>query len=158
MKIILITGVIATFLTLTISCKKESTKESQISVPNFLDCYHSQTRDSTFVANKLIGTWKWKEQSCMNSSRMAGDNNVVKVTFKSTGIFAITENSNVVTLGNWKIKMEGSNFWGIDSTLFELVIDEPNNFLNGVILLCGNQVLFSGSYADGCNTLFDKEE
>jgi len=149
MSIIMILSVIT-------SCKKEPQKESEISVYHFLECYNSQHLDSTSVTNKLIGTWDLKEQGCMDSYQSSATK-VVKATFDSAGIFVVTENSNVITLGHWKVKIIDNYYIGIDSTTFELDIDKQSNYLNGLILFCGNQVLFSASYHDGCNTLFGKE-
>lgn len=154
---------IATILLMTLSfltaCKKESEsgRTSQINVPKFQDCYNSHPHDSATVANQLIGTWDWQEQSCMNSYSAASPSKVVRATFNSSGLFAVTENSNVITLGNWKIKMFGNNFFGVDSTAFEFDITQPSGYLYGIIFICDNQLLLCGSYADGCNTLFTKE-
>ncbi len=141
------------------SCNKESEnrRTSEINVAKFQDCYISHLHDSATVANKLIGTWDWQEQTCMNSGSVISQNKVVKATFNSSGQFVVIENSNVITLGNWKLKMFGNNFFGVDSTAFELDINQPSGYLNGIIFICDNQLLLCSSYVDGCNTLFKKE-
>lgn len=156
---LLIITLLATILSFAISCRKENENisTSQINVPKFLDCYNSNLHDSTTVTNKLIGTWVWQEQSCFNNSSAASSSKVVKATFDSSGLFTVIENSNVITLGHWNINRIDNSGWGVDSNLFVLVIDKPSVYLNGLILLCGNQVLFSDSYVDGCNILFKKD-
>lgn len=153
-------GIFLIAVSLLTACRKEGEtgSTSQINVPKFEGCYNSHLHDSTTVANELIGTWDWQEQGCMNNSSAASPSNVVKATFNSSGFFAVTENSNVVALGSWKIKMFGNNFFGVDSTAFEFEISQPSEYLYGIILLCDNQLLLCGSYADGCNTLFTKEQ
>ena len=148
-----------TIFSLTISCRKEgdSVRTSQINVPKFQDCCNSHPHDSTTVTNKLIGTWDWQEQSCMNSSSAASAIKVVKATFSSSGIFSVIENASVISQGNWKVNMIGSNFFAVDSSALELYIDVPSSYIYGLIFLCDNQLLLCGSYADGCNTLFKKE-
>jgi hypothetical protein len=150
---------LAAILSFSTSCRKESEnrRTSEINVSNFQDCYNSHLHDSATVVNKLIGTWVWQEQSCMNSGSVTSQNKVVKATFNSSGQFVVIENSNVITLGNWTLKMFGNNFFEVDSTAFVFDINQPSGYLNGIIFICDNQLLLCGSYADGCNTLFKKE-
>lgn len=44
---------------LAFSCSKD--KLEQIDTPQLWDCYKSQNYDSTKLAGKLIGTWKWSK-------------------------------------------------------------------------------------------------
>jgi hypothetical protein len=149
----------AAILSFSTSCTKESEnkKTSEINIPKFQDCYTTHLHDSATVANKLIGTWDWQEQSCMNNSSVISPGKVVKATFNSSGQFVVIENSNVLTLGNWTLKMFGNNFFGVDSTAFEFDINQSSGYLNGIIFICDNQLLLCNSYADGCNTLYKKE-
>jgi hypothetical protein len=102
-------------LSFIVSCKKETEKISQINIPKFQDCYNSHPHDSATVANNLVGTWNWIEQSCMNSLTEASPSKVVKAIFTSTGIFTVIENASVISQGNWNVKIIGSNYFSVDS-------------------------------------------
>ena len=128
------------------SCDKKTT--NQIDTKQLWDCNASQNFDSTKLANSIIGNWKWTT----HSSEIGGTQNadkVVTVTFTADGTFAVSENSIIVTSGNWELKIKDSNIYGLD-------LDNPSIYLYGRILLCDNQVLFNSSYIDGSDNLFTR--
>jgi len=92
----------------------------------------------------------------MTGYQRAQMNHTISVTFTSSGTYTFIENSTV-TQGNWKIQMIGMNYFGVDSTLFETVIDKPIYYLSGLVLPCGNQLMLDDSYGDGCSNLFQKQ-
>lgn len=127
-----------------ISCKKDT-----LDINSFWQCHNSQNLDSSSISNKLAGSWTWAKQSCFWSGKTTNAKKNIKITFNLTGTFSVSENSNLITQGNWKLKIVDSNMWGLDLT-------SPNDYLYGRILFCDNQVLFNNSYIDGCDNLFLK--
>jgi len=154
MKNILTLGTLLISLSLLSACTEDGQTHPELITSDFHDCYNSKPWDSASMANQLVGSWKFIEQGCIVNSQVADE---VIVAFDSLGFFTVSEKSNVVTQGSWKLKMCDKNFNGVDSTMFELDLDKPSAYLFGVILPCENQVMFWESYTDGCNTFFEKE-
>ena len=129
---------------LTFSCSKD--KLVQIDTKQLWNCYKSQNYDSTKLASKLIGTWKWSKYY----AEIPGTNKANKDVFLNLtkeGAFTVTENSVVITQGNWNLRV-------VDFENFELDLNKPSTYFYGRILLCENQVLFNNSYIDGSDNLF----
>jgi len=144
MKIILIIATFVAFVFLTQSCTKD--KVPLINNQQLWDCNLYQNYDSTKLASKLIGSWKWTAYF----GELSGDrkaNKDVTVIFTSASTFTVIENSVVVLQGNWKLRIGDSNIYTLD-------LDKSSSYLYGLILLCENQVLFSDSYIDGEDNLF----
>lgn len=144
MKNIFIIAIIILISLITGSCKKE--KPTHFDMKQLSDCSASQNYDSTKLASKLIGSWKWTEYSGEVSGKQFA-NKDVKVTFTSVGTFTVTENSMVITQGKWELGIVDWNSLG-------LTLDKPSAYLYGRILLCQNQLLFNNSYIDGGDNLF----
>jgi len=127
-----------------LSCKKDN-----LDTNSYWHCHTSQNLDSALIAGKLVGSWSWTKQFCFSTGETINANKNVKVNFNSNGTFIVSENSNIATQGNWKLKIVDSNMWGLDLT-------SPSVYLHGLILICNNEVLFNSSYIDGCDNLFVK--
>jgi hypothetical protein len=125
-----------------IGCKKDN-----IDVNSFQNCNNSFRLDSAATANKLSGSWLWLKQSCDGGVSKKADKNI-KVTFNSIGTFSVMENTTVITQGNWKLELVNGNW--------ELNTNSLSQYLDGRILFCDNQLLFSASNKDGCDNLFTK--
>ncbi len=137
-----------TLLILTIclalfSCKKHVAAINPLA---FWTCTITEN-DSTLIAQKLAGSWKWTKQFC--SSQITPANKSVTVIFNSNAGFTITEDSVITTQGNWKLQNAGPNQW-------QLSLDSSSNYLRGFISFCNNEVVFADIYFDGCNNYFDK--
>ena len=127
-----------------ISCKKE-----KLDINSFWFCHQSLNLDSAQVTSRLAGSWIWAKQSCFWTGVTISADKNVKLTFKTDQTFSVTEESNMLTQGTWKLKQVDGSSWGLD-------ISSPSEYLFGRILFCGNQVLFNDSYIDGCDNLFKK--
>jgi len=134
---------LAIFAGLT-SCKKD-----KLDINSFWQCNQSQNLDTTAISNKLSGSWTWTKQSCFGAGKVKAADRNIKVTFANNHTFSVTENSNFITQGTWKLTQVDGNSWGLD-------ISSPSEFLYGRLLFCDNQVLFNDSYIDGCDNLFTK--
>ena len=108
------------------------------------DIYNS---DSTYIATKIVGSWKWTKYSCSTGNLMTADKNI-RVTFNSNATFTVLENSSVIVQGTWSLKSAASNEWQLNLT-------GPSEYLKGFIMFCNNQVAFIDSYVDGCNHYFE---
>jgi len=127
-------------------CSKDNLEK--IDTKQLWNCYKALNYDSTKLAIKLIGTWKWTAYQ----AEIPGANNADKevfLTLTKTGTYTVTENSVVITQGNWNLKI-------VDFNSYELAVNEPSVYLYGRILLCENQVLFNNSYIDGSDNLFTR--
>lgn len=112
------------------------------------DCHYAQNDDSTKLTDKLIGNWQWTYHYSELQGTTKADKDV-KLTFTASGTFSVTENSIVITDGNWKIKYAENNG-------FKLDLSHSSRYLHGIILLCDNEVLFNSSYVDGNDYLFER--
>jgi hypothetical protein len=145
MKNILVFTPLLTILFLAQSCKKDLAVK--IDIQKFWKCSASQNFDSTKLADELIGSWRWAQFATEAFSKNA--DKIVNVTFTRVGKFSISENSKVITTGDWSL-IAG------DSNTFELNLSTPGEYLYGRILLCGDQLVFNNSYLDGSDELFNR--
>jgi len=129
---------------MTQSCEYDKTNN----LKELWECNARQNLDSAKLTNELIGTWIWTYHYDEIGGTIIA-NKDVKVTF-STGTFKVFENSVIITQGSWSIR---------NATSIELYLEmsNPSDYLGGRILLCGNQVMFNGSYVDGPDNLFTRE-
>lgn len=139
-----------TLLTCSIflSCKK-NTSDSQCD-------YHIQ--DSSVLANKFIGSWKWIKIQSGGTGEISQAKNLRILTFNADSTFSYIEGVTVLAQGKWSLKMiQNSSLWGLS-------IDPGSEYLGGIInlgwvFICNNQMnqmeLFY-SYLDGPNFFFER--
>jgi hypothetical protein len=137
------------FIILTLASILTSCKNEKINVNDFLQCSKSQNLDSTAIANKLTGNWRWKKQSCYWTAQTKKADKDVKVIFNTSRTFTVSQNDIIIAQGTWRLKIVDSNMYGLDLSQF-------SEYLNGCILFCNNEILFNDSYRDGCDNLFGK--
>jgi hypothetical protein len=135
-----------------LSCKK-NTGDSQ----SFFNCEY-QIQDSSVLANKLIGSWKWIKTQSGGTGEISQAKNLRILTFKADSTFSYIEGATILTQGKWSLKMiQNSSFWGLS-------IDPGSDYLGGIInvgwvFFCNNQMnqmeLFY-SYLDGPNFFFER--
>lgn len=139
-----------TFICAAIGVGLVSCKEKDLNLYSYWQCNQAQKLDTTAIAKKLEGSWLWTKQDCALLGKFKYADKKIRVTFRSNRTFSVTENSTTLTQGNWKIKQEDGNSWG-------LAMSSPSTYLYGRILFCDNQVVFNQSYIDGCDNVFKKE-
>ena len=64
-------------------------------------------------------------------------------------IFSVSEDSAIITQGNWNVVFEDNNG-------YKLNLSVSSSYLFGSILLCDNQALFYGIYLDAPDYVFTK--
>jgi len=139
--------IISAFIILSLlafSCSKDN--REQIATKQLWDCYKSQNFDSTKLADKLSGTWKWTKYY----AEIPGTNKATKdviLNLTKAGKFTVTENTVLITQGNWNLRVAAYDN-------YQLELSTPSTYLYGIIVLCGDQVLFNNSYIDGSDNLF----
>jgi hypothetical protein len=129
---------------LLLSCKK-----NELDIAEIWHCNNAQQLDSAAIIVKITGSWKWTKQSCFWTSKTTKADKDTKVTFNPNASFTVTENSSIITQGNWGIKRIDNNNWGLN-------LSSASTYLYGLILFCDNQLLFNDSIIDGCDNLFEK--
>jgi hypothetical protein len=139
MRIIILVAVLLMGLA---SCKK-----MKGSTENFWECHKAQNLDSFAISNKMVGSWKWQKRRCFWTNREEAADKDIKLTFNANGTFSVAESGNIITQGNWHLRIIDSDMWGLDITA-------DSEYLYGYILFCGNKLLFSNSYVDGCDQTF----
>jgi hypothetical protein len=122
----------------------------QIEASSYMDCFSSQNLDSTAVHNKLIGNWKWTKQQCVSGRKAKKADKTVIAVFNADNTFKVTENGIAEAQGSWKLKSDQYNYFYFEMT-------PASTYLFGLILFCGNEILFSSSPSDGCDNLFQKQ-
>ncbi len=128
---------------LSFSCKKDMDLDS------FWSCNSAQNLDSTAISNKIQGPWKWIKQACCGDSKFKPADKNIKVIFNPNSTFTVSENSTIVTQGNWRLVIVDATMWGLD-------LSSSNSYLYGRILFCDNKVLFNDSHLDGGDFVFEK--
>lgn len=138
------TLLVITICLLFFSCKKNTPDEQSL-----LQCNHPQNLDSAATSNKIVGSWMLIKERWGSTGEVVTPGKNIKVTFNSNSTYSLFEDSSVLAQGNWNLKIVLDSMWGLD-------IAAPSNYLYGYISFCDNQVLFSYSYLDGTNNLFEK--
>lgn len=138
------TLLIITICVLLFSCKKNTSNEQP-----FLECNNPQYLDSAAISKKIVGSWTLIKQRLGSTGKVVATNKNITVTFTSDSSYTLSENSSVSAQGNWNLKIVLDGMWGLNFTV-------PNSYLNGYISFCDDQVLFSYSYLDGNDNLFEK--
>ncbi len=127
-----------------------SCKKNELDVAEIWQCNNVQQLDSAAIIVKIAGSWKWTKQDCFWTSKTTKADKDTKATFNPNGSFTVTENSSIITQGNWGIKrIDNNNSWGLN-------LSSASTYLYGLILFCDNQLLFNNSVVDGCDNLFEK--
>jgi len=114
-------------------------------------CDNSQYIDSTGTATKLIGSWRLVQQRLGSNGEVVMADKIVIATFNSDSTFTVMENSVITAQGNWKLYTFSDNTWALNLT-------SPSNYLYGAISFCNNKVLFTDSWVDGNDNLFEKAD
>jgi len=128
-----------------LSCKK-NTSDSQCD-------YH--IHDSSVLANKFIGSWKWIKIQSGGTGEISQAENLRILTFKADSTFSYIEGATILAQGKWSLKMiQNSSLWGLS-------IDPGSDYLGGIInlgwvFICNNQMELSYSYLDGANFFFER--
>jgi hypothetical protein len=133
-----------TIYVLLFSCSKNTSDKQP-----FLQCDTPQYLDSTAISNKIAGSWTLTKQRWGSTGEVVTADKNIKVTFNSNGTYTIVDDSSVLAQGNWTLKIVLDSLWGLDLTV-------PSDYLTGYISFCNNQLLFSYSYLDGSDNLFEK--
>jgi len=114
----------------------------------FSECNGSQVIDSAFIANKLIGTWKWEKFYSEKSGIKNADKNV-EVTFSPNSTFSVMENGQLLVEGTTALSKDSYGAYGFDVNIHCV-------YLYGRIYICDNLALFNLSYIDGGDHLFKR--
>ena len=126
------------------ACKKNKEQDNI-----FINCNKLQNLDSLTVGNKLLGTWLYTKKKCFDGSLTSTISQNIKVVFKTNRTYTVITNGTLVLTRNWSLKP-------VDITLWGLTLLDPDEYLNGGILFCGENLLFYNSFIDGCDNLFIK--
>jgi len=105
--------------------------------------------DSSATSIQIVGTWKWTKRELATGKLVIADKNI-KATFNSDKTFTIKENVSIIEQGSWSLKSPLAGYWALNIT-------SQSNYLNGFILFCNNQILFTERYMDGNANYFEKE-
>ncbi len=128
-----------------ISCRKN------LDTGYYYNCHREQNLDSTGIANRLIGSWTWKEQYGINDKKSHKAGKTVIVIFNMNGSFSFSQNGTVTNQGSWSLTGSG------DQYALQLVGGTgAYNYLGGSIYFCGSEVLFAGRASDTSDNLFAK--
>lgn len=114
-----------------------------------LSCTPEQAPDEEAVAAKLLGSWEWKAYGNCGFTAAYSETaeKGVYIRFLEEGVFEEVKDNKVITTGKWQIEKQGENSY--------YILSEPyHRLLNGQVLFCERELMFSFSYLDGCDQLF----
>ena len=114
----------------------------------FSQCSSEDLLDSAAIAHNILGDWTLVKQRLGRGKVVLADKKI-KAIFNADSTYRVLENSSILTEGNWRLKKVLDNRWGLDCST-------QNNYLNGFISFCNNQVSFNFGYLDGSDNLFVK--
>ncbi|MEO6844400.1 MAG: hypothetical protein ABI184_04445 [Ginsengibacter sp.] len=127
-----------------LSCKK-NTSDSQ--------CDY-QIQDSSVLANKLIGSWKWIQTRSGATGEVSQADTLRILTFRPDSTFSYIEGATILAQGKWSLKIDPGSFLGLSLDLVP-----PSHHLTGSVFICNNQtnqmVLFY-SYLDAPDIFFER--
>ena len=126
----------------------ESCKKGEINHKKLWKCYDSENYDSLKLASKLVGSWEWISEYNIWAGITTEADKAVHITMTPSGGFSVTENSIIVTQGNWQLNHIGGSS-------FVLELDpQAKDYFYGNIILCDDDLLFYSSPTDGPDYLF----
>lgn len=149
---------LAVFIT-TASCTREKSDKiyqngtvENINTIALNDCHNTENPYPSQIAANIEGTWVWQSYRClMNGQSTKSAEKHVVLTFNDGGLFKVFEDSKLISEGEWHLVQLQSGQWEIETST-------PSEYVNGHILLCKEDLLFSSGYIDGCDYLFTKRQ
>ena len=112
------------------------------------DCIKTNQYTYKELANHLVGSWKLTKQYCYWRGKQDLSQTEVIVSFNASGSYTVTKNSKELESGNWKIQPA--------KRAVHVKIDNPGEYLNMTITVCGDKFYFSEVGSDGCECLYLK--
>lgn len=130
-----------------LSCKKNISGS-----PPFFNCDH-QIQDSSVLANKLVGSWKWIKTRSGATGEVSQADTLRILTLVPDSTFSYIEGTTILAQGTWSLKiMPGTSYWNLN-------IEPESYYLMGSVFICKNQMnqmeLFY-SYLDGPDVSFER--
>lgn len=116
----------------------------------YYKCNEAKHWDSTSLVAALVGTWDLKLSRCGECDKYGSyppDKKVVATFTPQT--FTVTEDSKIISKGNWKLARGYKTEWYFSS-------DTTHHYLRGKIWLCDKNVVFANSSTDGSDNLFER--
>lgn len=150
-----LTYIIIALVTLGISaCKRDSTTSTTPTAATPIDyerlsnCHNENNLYPSQITEHIIGTWQINKQSCGFSPETTYPTENIILILNDAGTYSIQSGVVILNEGKWGLKASpNDNRW-------ELSLTEPNQYLYGDIILCGNELLLSHRYIDGCDNYF----
>lgn len=114
-------------------------------------CHNNSAWDSAQIHNKLLGRWEWEFIECYWNPEDANNTDFkgLMLNFNTDSTVLVTDSSGNIQTSCWQLQATNSGYWIMRTT--PLVYQLP-----GRVLFCGERVLFSDTYVDGCNNYFKK--
>src|SRR5688572_7001521 len=116
----------AIILYITIILSLTYCSKDKIDISDFVECNNEQNLDSTSISAKLIGIWTLKKQSIPYSKKFRNVDKNIKATFNNDSTYSVTENSNVLMQGTWKLVYHSQNNYSLRS-------DEFSHYISGAV-------------------------
>jgi len=135
------------------SCSKTSAGDMvqypPVSLDSLTRCYNSSPWDSASIHTTLLGKWNWEVIQCFGKPEFANaaDYKTLEVDFLHDSNVTVRDSSGVSDTSTWVVVNLNDGYFGLKTT--PLILQLP-----GRIIICGDRIVFSDSYTDGCDNFF----
>lgn len=150
--------IVAIFSIITAGCVQEKastiaepTKVTAIDINDLWKCQEEQNAHSSQIVQNIEGTWVWQKVYCGWDTITTSADKQVVINFNDGGRYRVFENSTVSSEGEWTLVKEQQDGW------WRIETEKPSTYVNGLILLCNDELVFYNSYVDGCDYYFTRQ-
>lgn len=107
------------------------------------ECSKKENPYPSQINAHIEGDWVWTSKNCpFGGSTTAADKQVV-VKFTDGALYQVFENGTLATEGSFALESSYDGQWRI-------VPSVATEYINGNVLLCGNELIFTKVATDGC--------
>ncbi len=113
-------------------------------------CHDAYAWDATMISDSLIGEWEWVSMVCplLPVELYCDSLPNFTVEFISDSTLIVLQNDSLYQTASWELSETQGNY--------QMITNPPIYTLQGNILFCGEIVMFSLSFIDGCDDSFKR--
>ncbi len=133
-------------------CKKEKPsplKAPPIDLQRFYNCDAARSRDSLSTVRALAGTWSWTKYAGAWDPETYQADRPVQLLLQADGRYFLVENGRMQTAGTWTLQQTPGGGWLLHPS-------EQSIMAQGLVLLCGEDLLLSSSGLDGYDYQYER--
>jgi len=133
------------------SCEKQNNPQPPLSLEDMHSCHQKKDWHAELLRDSLLGEWRWLYTQNFWAPEAAHytTNQEVFISFRPDSLLHIVVREDTLHTTKWQVSLRRTN-------MYQLVLEEPHQYLHGDIVLCEDLLLFNNSYVDGSDNFFER--